>query len=129
LHRPIKEDFQSFLYDPIARLNRLSVAWNGIAEINISIPPEAFENQNRNIVLVQLVEAAIAHAVRHASATRVWITGEVLANQQVKFSIVNDGSSSGANSDGMGSAWLDHHAPNAWSRIQTERGTELTITL
>jgi len=129
LHRPIKEDFQSFLYDPIARLNRLSVAWKGIAEINISIPPEAFGNQNRNIVLVQLVEEAIANAVRHAGATRVWITAQVLKNQQVKFSITNDGFSTGANADGMGSAWLDHHAPNAWSRVQTERGTEFTITL
>jgi signal transduction histidine kinase len=129
LHRPIKQDFQSFLYDPIARLNRLSVAWKGIAEINISIPPEAFGNQNRNIVLVQLVEEAIANAVRHAGATRVWITARVLKNQQVKFSIVNDGSSTRANGDGMGSAWLDHHAPNAWNRVQTERGAELTITL
>ena len=129
LKRPIKEDFQKFLYDPVARLNRLQVAWRGIAEIEVSVPVTALQNQSRNLLLVQFVEEAIANAVRHANADRISVRALVLPSQQVRLSIINNGMSSGEGSVGMGTAWLNHHAPNSWSRNLTDDGIELTITL
>ena len=129
LNRPIREDFKRFLYDPVARLNRLPVAWKGIADIDLSVPVDALQNPSRNLLLVQFVEEAIANAVRHANADRISVHAQLLPNQQVHFSIVNNGSSTGEESVGMGTAWLNHHAPNSWSRRETENGIELTITL
>lgn len=129
LNRPIKDDFQKFLYDPIARLNKLQVAWKGIAEIEISIPSNSLQNQGRNLLLVQFVEEAIANAVRHANADRISIHAELLPNQQVRLSIINNGIAERQDSIGMGTAWLNHYAPNSWRRNQTESGIELTITL
>jgi anti-sigma regulatory factor (Ser/Thr protein kinase) len=129
LKRPIKEDFQKFLYDPVNRLNRLQVAWRGIAEIEVSVPATALQNQSRNLLIVQFVEEAIANAVRHAKADRISVRALVLPSQQVRLSIINNGAPSGEDSVGMGTAWLNYHAPNSWSRNQTDNGIELTITL
>jgi hypothetical protein len=129
LNRPIKDDFQKFLNNPIERLNRLQNAWKGIADVNITIPTQALEDQNRNILLVQIVEEAIANAVRHAGATQVKVTAEMLPDTRVCFSVINDGVSSKEESIGLGSAWLDHHAPNSWARKKLEKGSELIFTL
>jgi len=129
LNRPIKDDFQKFLNNPIERLNRLQSAWKGIADVNITIPAQALEDQNRNILLVQIVEEAIANAVRHAGATQVKVTAEMLPDARVRFSVMNDGVSSKEDSVGLGSAWLDHYAPNSWTRKKLENGSELIFTL
>jgi hypothetical protein len=129
LNRPIKDDFQKYLYDPITRLNKLQAAWKGIADIDISIPTNALQNQYRNLLLVQFVEESIANAVRHANADKITVRAQLLPSQEVRFSIVNNGISEGQDSVGMGTAWLDHHAPNSWSRRQTEKGIEVIITL
>ena len=129
LNRPIKDDFQKFLNNPIERLNRLQSAWKGIADVNIAIPTHALEDQNRNILLVQIVEEAIANAVRHAGATQVNVMAELQEDTSVRFSIINNGVSSKEESVGLGSAWLDHHAPNSWTRKKLENGSELIFTL
>lgn len=129
LNRPIKDDFQKFLYDPVARLERLQMAWKGIAEIDISIPANSLKNQGRNQLLVQFVEEAIANAVRHANADHISVRAQLLPDQKVRLSIVNNGVSERQDSVGMGTAWLNHHARNSWGRHQTENGIELTITL
>jgi signal transduction histidine kinase len=129
LNRPIRDDFQKFLNNPIERLNRLQSAWKGIADVNITIPTQALEDQNRNIILVQIVEEAIANAVRHAGATQVEITAEILPDARVRCSVTNDGVSSKEESVGLGSVWLDHHAPNSWTRKKLEDGSALIFTL
>lgn len=127
--KPITNDFKNFLYDPIARLDRLPVAWKGIADIDISIPVGVLQSHARNLLLVQFVEEAIANAVRHAGADRISVTAKLLPSQEVRFSIINNGVYLGPEAVGMGTVWLDHHAPNSWSRRETENGIELIITL
>ena len=129
LNRPIKDDFQKYLYDPVARLNKLQVAWRGIADIDIFIPANALQNQSRNLLLVQFVEEAIANAVRHANADHISVRAESLSNEQVRISVINNGIRAGQDFIGLGTTWLNHHAPNAWSRRETEAGIELIITL
>ena len=129
VNRPIKDDFKKFLSNPIDRLSRLQSAWKGIAEIEIAVPDLALEDQSRNILLVQIVEEAIANAVRHANATQIRISAELLEDTRVRFSIINNGISGKKESLGLGSAWLDHHAPNSWSRKKLENGSELIFTL
>ena len=129
VNRPIKDDFKKFLNNPIDRLSRLQSAWKGIAEIEIAVPDLALEDQSRNILLVQIVEEAIANAVRHANATHIRVSAELLEDSRVRFSILNNGISAKEESLGLGSAWLDHYAPNSWSRKKLENGSELTFTL
>ena len=129
VNRPIKEDFKKFLNNPIDRLSRLQSAWKGIAEIEMAVPDLALEDLSRNILLVQIVEEAIANAVRHANATQIRISAEMLEDSRVRFSILNNGISGKEESLGLGSAWLDHYAPNSWSRKKLENGSELIFTL
>jgi signal transduction histidine kinase len=129
VNRPIKDDFKKFLNNPIDRLSRLQSAWKGIAEIEIAVPDLALEDQSRNILLVQIVEEAIANAVRHANATHIRVSAELLEDSRVRFSILNNGISAKEESLGLGSAWLDHYAPNSWSRKKLENGSELIFTL
>ena len=129
LNKPIKVDFQKFLSNPIDRLSRLQIAWKGIAEIDMFVPEIALEDQSRNILLVQIVEEAIANAVRHANATQIRISAEMLEDSRVRFSILNNGISGKEESLGLGSAWLDLHAPNSWSRKKLEYGSELIFTI
>jgi uncharacterized membrane protein len=128
-NRPIKEDFQKFINNPIDRLNRLQSAWKGIAEIEVAIPTHALKDHNRNILLVQIVEEAIANAIRHAGATQVKVKAEILPDTRARFSVINNGISSKGESFGLGSSLLDYFAPNSWSRKKLENGSELIFTL
>ena len=128
-NRPIKEDFQKFINNPIDRLNRLQSAWKGIAEIEVAIPTHALKDHNRNILLVQIVEEAIANAIRHAGATQVKVKAEILSDTRARFSVINNGISSKGESFGLGSSLLDYFAPNSWSRKKLENGSELVFTL
>ena len=93
------------------------------------IPNEVLENRERNILLVQCIEEAIANAVRHSKANSVKVTAQLLENQQVRLSIINNGGTFEDDGIGMGTAWLDHHAPNGWNRRVTDDGAELVVTL
>jgi signal transduction histidine kinase len=128
-NRPIKEDFQKFISNPIDRLNRLQSAWKGIAEIEVDIPAQALKDHSRNILLVQIVEEAIANAIRHAGATQVKVTAETFSDTRIRFSVINNGISSKGESLGLGSSLLDYFAPNSWSRKKLENGSELAFTL
>lgn len=129
LNQPIKEDFDDFISNPLERLNKLPGAWKGIANVTIVIPNEVLANRERNILLVQCIEEAIANAVRHSKANSVKVTAQLLENQQVRLSIINNGGTLEDDGIGMGTAWLDHHAPNGWNRRVTDGGTELVVTL
>jgi signal transduction histidine kinase len=129
LNQPLKEDFDNFLSNPLDRLNKLPGAWRGIADINISIPHEVLQDRKRNLLLVQCVEEAIANAVRHSKASAVFVEAILLDDQRVRLSISNNGLAPKEESVGMGTAWLDHHAPNSWKRRISDEGTELVVTL
>lgn len=129
LNRPIKDNLKNFLNNPIDRLSRLQSSWKGIAEIEIVVPDIALEDQGRNILLVQIVEEAIANAVRHANATHIRVSAEMLEDKRVRFSILNNGIAGKEEFLGLGSAWLDHYAPNSWSRKKLENGSELIFKI
>ena len=129
LNQPIKDGFDNFLSNPLARLKKLQSAWRGIADVEISIPKDVLTNHKRNILLVQCIEEAIANAVRHSKASNVQVKAQLLEDQRVLLSVLNDGEPLKAESLGIGSAWLDHHAPHSWKRRVSESGTELVVTL
>jgi glucose-6-phosphate-specific signal transduction histidine kinase len=129
LNQPIKEDFNNFLSNPLDRLNKLPSAWRGIADITMTIPHEVLQDRERNLLLVQCVEEAIANAVRHSKASTVYVEAILLDDQRVRLSISNNGLAPKEESVGMGTAWLDHHAPNSWKRRISDEGTELVVTL
>jgi signal transduction histidine kinase len=128
LNQPLKEDFNNFLNNPLDRLNKLQSAWRGIADIEVSIPSDVLQDHERNILIVQCIEEAIANAVRHSKANSVLVEAHLLESHKVRLSVTNNGAPLEGEETGLGSAWLDHHAPNSWNRRVTERGVELVVT-
>ena len=129
INQPIKDGLDNFLGNPLARLNKLPGAWRGIANIEISIPEEVLSDHKRNILLVQCIEEAIANAVRHSKASNVQVKAQLLEDRRVRLSVINDGEPLKAEGLGIGSAWLDFHAPHSWTRRVFEGGTDLVVTL
>jgi hypothetical protein len=129
LLNPLRQDFNNFMNDPISRLKKLENAWSGIANVKITIGDEVLKDHNRNILIAQLIEESIANAVRHSKAKSVIVSAKLVQGDRVHLTIQNDGESSPDGTDGIGSAWLDHFAPNSWSRKSTEQATELDVIL
>jgi len=129
LLNPLRQDFNNFMNDPISRLKKLENAWSGIANVKITIGDEVLKEHNRNILIAQLIEESIANAVRHSKAKSVIVSAKLVQGDRVHLTIQNDGESSPDGTDGIGSAWLDHFAPNSWSRKSTEQATELDVIL
>ena len=129
LLNPLRQDFNNFMNDPISRLKKLENAWRGIANVKITIGDEVLKDHNRNVLIAQLIEESIANAVRHSKAKSVIVSAKLVQGDRVHLTVQNDGESSPDGTDGIGSAWLDHFAPNSWSRKSTEQATELDVIL
>jgi len=129
LENPLRQDFSHFMNNPRPRLNRLESAWRGIANVKITIGEEVLQNHNRNILITQLIEESIANAVRHSNAKTILVSAQLVQDGSVHLTVQNDGESIPTTNNGIGTAWLDHFAPNSWNRIHSESGTQLEITL
>jgi signal transduction histidine kinase len=129
LENPLRKDFSHFMNNPLPRLNRLERAWRGIANVKITIGEEVLQDHNRNILIAQLIEESIANAVRHSNAKTILVSAQLVQGGRVQLTVQNDGASTPTTNNGIGTAWLDHFAPNSWNRIHSELGTQLDITL
>ena len=129
LENPLRKDFSHFMNNPLPRLNRLESAWRGIANVKITIGEEVLQDHNRNILITQLIEESIANAVRHSNAKNILVSAQLVQDGRVHLTVQNDGESIPTTNNGIGTAWLDHFAPNSWNRIHSELGTQLDITL
>jgi signal transduction histidine kinase len=113
------------------RIEHVVQSWEGIAAIEVDLPPLAAVRSDQWKLLAQLVEEAVANAIRAGGANRIRVNattesgvltvlitdnGHLLDHDQPRL-------------PGMGTAWLDHVAPGGWELRDGQRGTSLRVDL
>ncbi len=111
------------------RIREIITSWEGITSIEADLPAgdECTTEQWR--LLTQAIEESVANAVRagRADHIRIWIGREA---GTVRLSIRDNGQAlpaPAAARSGLGTAWLDHHAPGRWHRDRRDGVTHLDI--
>ena len=128
INRDISEDFTSHESSPLDKLNDFARAWQGIAEIKLSLANT--ENYSVDFLsdVSQLVEEAVSSAVRFGLATQVDVRGQSEGNY-FHLTISDNGRNKGAGGVGLGSRILDELAPELWKRKFMDHGAVLDIHL
>lgn len=129
INRSISTDFENFLEYPLQRLKKLENAWRGLVDLNINLGEELLNDQQRNYLLVQIIEEAISNSVRHSKAKRVSIRGNHLDKERIKIEIWSDGQLGEISGKGLGTEWLDTYVPGNWQRIYEDNSIRLEIIL
>lgn len=75
---------------PSERIGELATSWRGLADIDVSLPPEVDESHAPRDVISQLVEEAVVNAIRHGKAKKVSITASA-HNKGYTIEIIDDG--------------------------------------
>lgn len=113
----------------ITRIHDVVAAWQGIASIELGLPPEDSLRADQWHVAERVIEEGLANAVRHGHATRI----EVIARARegiLELEISDDGSTDPASAPrGIGSQWLDRIAPGDWELVQTSHGARLRVRI
>lgn len=108
-----------------ADLATLSKAWEGIAAIRLTVPPEL--PLDMHSMVARLIEEAIANAVRHGRARTIDVI-VTIESTTVDVVVCDDGIGvHEAARSGLGSSWLDGIA--AWSLEDSGSGARLTARL
>ena len=129
ISRSRNEDFKNFLETPELRLFRVIDSWEGIAEIEISLDKQIFEDQVRAALMVQLIEESLANAVRSGRANKVAVSAEFSADS-LRITVRDNGMAPMQNiRDGLGSKWIDSVSVSFWTLEETENGRTLTVDM
>lgn len=129
INRSIGEDFKDFLEAPLQRLQRIQVAWNGIANIELNLPKDLNLESEKLLLLVQIVEEAINNAVRAGGAKAIEVTVTRKSDNELSLAIRNDGFLDENASEGFGTQWLDKRVGSQWSRRRVDGLTVFEIVL
>jgi two-component sensor histidine kinase len=91
LRKPAKEEVK--LDDALVALK---TTWTDIAEIDLSIKPEAktkiVDSTNGTLVVNELLKEVVSNAVKHGSASKIQINVELNSNGDVAVLVSNNGS-------------------------------------
>ena len=106
----------------------VALAWQGIADVSVDLAPEGSTRSEQWSLAALIVEEAVAGSVRggaRAIEVRASVDGDDL-----HLSVVDDGRGLPAEvSPGLGTAWLDHYCPGAWSRSNLPQGARLDVRI
>ena len=129
ISRSSRDDYKDFLETPESRIKRIIESWDGIADIDSSIDEEIFNDPSRASLVVQLIQEAIANAVRSGSANKIKVTGQY-SGDSFKISVQDNGQTSSSDEKrGMGSEWIDSVAAAEWVLEQSENGRTLRVEI
>lgn len=128
INRDISEDFTSHENSPLDKLNDFARAWQGIADIKLSLADTEYYSIDFLSDVSQLVEEAVSSAVRFGLANAVEVRGQREGNY-FHLTISDNGRSTGVGGAGLGSRILDELAPELWKRKFMDHGTVLDIHL
>lgn len=121
----LTSDFSQRFGDPRQRLHILASSWKGIAEIDVLMSEEIADHDL--ISCIEILEEAIANAVRKAHANRITI--EVTQDSTSLIVSVQDNGRAIPGESGLGTAWLDSISNGNWNRRFFEVGSELVVTI
>jgi hypothetical protein len=129
INQSIGRDFENFQQNPLDRLRKIQEAWKGIASVEISIPDRLLQDSDRNFLLVQIIEEAIANAIRYQKSNHITVTASDSTSGKTKLSIISEGEAIQGGNPGVGSEWLDRYAAGNWQRKIGGQQTVLEIQL
>ena len=129
INRSISSDFEDFVENPFARLERVQSAWKGIAEVKITSTEISTLEPSQALLIVQIIEEAISNAVRYSKATEIEISIKINRSNEMELEITNDGLNESKAKRGLGTEWLDRYAAGKWSRELVNGKTRLKVTL
>ncbi|MBM3704490.1 MAG: hypothetical protein FJW54_05450 [Actinobacteria bacterium] len=128
INRDISVDFISHENSPLDKLNDFAWAWQGIADIKLSLADTEYYSIDFLSDVSQLVEEAVSSAVRFGLANAVEVRGQREGNY-FHLTISDNGHSKSMGGAGLGSRILDELAPELWKRKFMDHGTVLDIHL
>ena len=127
-NRSLIDDFNKFSESPLERLEFIKKSWRGLLEIKVNISEEILTNNNRNFLIVQMIEEFATNSYRYAKSTDISVTAEKTKNG-VLLNLTNNGKSPIEKKKGLGSEWLDKISIKPWSLKSSKNGTTLSIEI
>ena len=129
ISRSRREDFRDFLETPDLRLKRIIESWEGIASIDLSLDSMVLEDPSRASLVVQLIQEAIANAIRSGHAKKIEIAG-TFVRETIKITVSDNGRAPLETlKRGVGSEWIDSIAVTEWNLERSDSGSVLTVEL
>jgi len=113
-------------------IDRRASLWSGFMVVDIEVgrakgalPPAVIADAGR------VVEEALSNAHKHGDARSVSVVAERVGDSTLQIRVTDDGTGLAGVRPGMGSAWLDFVAPDAWSLTPGPggRGACVTVTV
>lgn len=127
-NRSLSEDFRSFRESPRLRLDRISEAWSGIADLGIHVSDAIEATDPRLAIAVRATEELIANAVRHGGATQVAVRFEMTDEGDLAVDLESDGVLV-MGSPGMGEGWLSAVSQSPVVMSGTARGSAVHLVI
>ena len=102
---------QTKISSPVARLEKITAGWRGIATVTFSVDwIEGLEASEINDAIA-LIDEAVANAVRHAKASAISVSGS-LEGAELNIQILTDGQMMTHNAAGLGTKLFNELASN-----------------
>jgi signal transduction histidine kinase len=118
---------QTKISSPVARLEKISDGWRGIATVTFSVDwIEGLDASELNDAIV-LIDEAVANAVRHAKAASISVNG-YLSGVDLAIEILSDGAMMTHNAAGLGTKLFNELASN-WEYSRRGEQNLLTFTI
>jgi len=118
---------QTKISSPVARLEKISDGWRGIATVTFSTDwIEGLDASELNDAIA-LIDEAVANAVRHAKATSISING-VVSGADLAIEILSDGAMMTHNAAGLGTKLFNELASN-WEHSRRGEQNLLKFTI
>jgi hypothetical protein len=127
INKSVSEDFENSTLDPASRAFGSIDAWQGIADVEINISPEAFSGHSMAGLLVQVIEESISNSVRHLKATKINFHFD--PSNMDQLIIETNGRLSEEPTDGIGKSWLNSISLKPTELVKTATGTRSVIDL
>ena len=111
------------------RIHEVVKSWEGIASIEVSLPPTEEGRPDQWKLVSQAVEESIANSIRAGHADRIRINVTTAAGTLL-LEVADNGHESGDHDHrepGLGTAWLNSVAPGMWSLQRGESGSTLRV--
>jgi signal transduction histidine kinase len=112
---------------PALKIQKIIDAWKGIADISVALPPYEQLGETTLRSLVQLLEEAIANAIRHAQASDIKISG-LLKENVLTISIISNGEPMAKGRAGLGTKMFND-LTEEWNYATESGHNRLTLTL
>ena len=127
----LRRDHQTYVVgnaiDPSAKMERLAIAWDGVADIEFSIDPSFAISESAIGFLTDIAEELISNAVRHGSAKRISVLVGAHGSD-VKITFRDDGAEMKSGKKGLGSEILKKQTLT-YDYERNSEGNQIVITL